>query len=156
MIEEHALVLSLEQDMAVLEIFRKTPCSLCGQTRGCGVSIWAKLFRHNSHLFKARNPIQAKVGDTVVVGVEENALLASSSLIYGLPLLSLLLGAVLATWLFPSALHADRNAMLGAALGLLASIVWLKAHLAAGHINPAYQAVILRADTEQIIQFKCE
>ena len=48
MIEERAVILSLERDannissgdsIATLEIERKTACGLCGQTRGCGNSI---------------------------------------------------------------------------------------------------------------------
>ena len=41
------------------------------QTRGCGNSIWGKLFAHQSTAFKAQNRINAKVGDSVIVGINE-------------------------------------------------------------------------------------
>ena len=37
MIEESAIVVGLEQNAAMLEIVRRNPCGLCGQTRGCGI-----------------------------------------------------------------------------------------------------------------------
>ncbi len=54
MIEERAVILSVSQynhnlsdSTATLEIERKTACGLCGKTRGCGNSIWGKLFAHH-------------------------------------------------------------------------------------------------------------
>ena len=94
MIEEHAIVVDVRKDEAMLEIVRQRPCGLCGKTRGCGISLWGKLFNHTS-VFKADNRIGATVGDNVVVGVEEHALLRNSMSIYGIPLAAVLAGALL-------------------------------------------------------------
>ena len=65
MIEQRAVILSLQsepsqtQTIATLEIERITACGLCGQTRGCGNSIWGKLFGHQTAAFKAQNRINA-------------------------------------------------------------------------------------------------
>src|SRR3546814_10370195 len=60
-------------------VIRRTPCGLCGQTRGCGVSLWGKVFRHRPHIFRAANQVKARTGDLVIVGIEEQALLKGRS-----------------------------------------------------------------------------
>lgn len=156
MIEEHAIVVDVDNDTAMLEIVRKTPCGLCGQTRGCGISLWGRLFGHRSNIFKAVNQINAKAGDAVIVGIEEQALLFSSMLVYGIPLATLLVGALLAGVIVPSELHADRNAIIGAALGLVLGLLWVKAHSAGRGLDARYRPVILRAGDRSAIILKCK
>jgi len=156
MIEEHAIVVDVDNDTAMLEIVRKTPCGLCGQTRGCGISLWGRLFGHRSNIFKAVNQINAKAGDAVIVGIEEQALLFSSMLVYGIPLATLLVGALLAGVIAPSELHADRNAIIGAALGLVLGLLWVKAHSAGRGLDARYRPVILRAGDRSAIILKCK
>ena len=151
MIEERAIIVSLESETsaaessatdstATLEIERKVACGLCGQTRGCGNSIWGKLFAHQSTAFKAQNRINAKVGDSVIVGINERALLKSALLLYILPLATMLIGAILATQL------KDTNgyAMLGALIGLVLGLVWVKGHAMSSSYFKLQQPVILR------------
>jgi sigma-E factor negative regulatory protein RseC len=147
MIEERAVILSLDNQSddstATLEIERKTACGLCGQTRGCGNSIWGKLFAHQSTAFKAQNRINAKVGDSVIVGINEKALLKSAMLLYILPLATMLIGAILATQI------RDTNgyAMLGAAAGLVLGFVWVKGHTMSNSYFKLQQPEILRLAT---------
>lgn len=158
MIEEHAVVIGVSEDFATLEVVRKKPCGLCGKSRGCGVSLWGKLFNHQS-AFMARNDIGAKVGDNVVVGVDEQALLKGSMKIYAVPIFSLLAGAILAMLFLPpeaSSETKDIYTVIGAAAGLAISLVWLKAHAAGRTWNESHQPVILRTDNEMIINLKCE
>lgn len=150
MIEEQALVVGVEQDRALLEIVRRTPCGLCGQTRGCGISVWGKLLGHRSNVFQAVNQLNAQVGDQVVVGVDEKALLASSLAIYGAPLVLVLAGAAIGAWLAPSA--GDAWPLAGAGLGLVASLLWIKGHGTGRGLDARYRPVILRpADTHSQI-----
>lgn len=158
MIEEHAIVVGVEKDAAMLEIIRKTPCGLCGKSRGCGISLWGKLFNHKS-VFKASNSIGAKVGDNVIVGIEEHALLRSSMTIYGVPLAALLVGAVLGIAFLPQdaeAAQKDIYTVIGAAIGLVLSLIWLKGHSAGQPFNPSHQPVILRADNQIMMNLQCE
>ncbi len=158
MIEEYAVILSLDNlssdvksdSVATLEIERKTACGLCGQTRGCGNSIWGKLFAHQSTAFKAQNRINAKVGDSVIVGINEKALLKSALLLYILPLATLLIGAILATQI------RDTNgyAMIGAAIGLGLGLVWVKGHTMTNSYFKLQQPVILRLATSNENEIK--
>lgn len=152
MIEERAVILSLEKaiqkpsddfqpdSFATLEIERKTACGLCGQTRGCGNSIWGKLFRHQTTAFRAQNRINAKVGQSVIVGINEKALLKSALLLYILPLATLFFGAILASYLWQS----DGKTMLGAAVGLMLGLLWVKGHVISSRYYNLQQPVILR------------
>lgn len=158
MIEEHAIVVSVSGDAAMLEIIRKKPCGLCGKSRGCGISLWGKLFNHKSE-FKATNTIGAKVGDNVIVGVEEQALLKGSMTMYGIPLLALLLGALLGMVFLPAdaaASQKDAYAVIGATIGLGLSLVWLKGHSAGRVYSSSHQPIILRTDNQVVMNLKCE
>ena len=151
MIEERAVILSLESETsaadstATLEIERKIACGLCGQTRGCGNSIWGKLFAHQSTAFKAQNLINAKVGDSVIVGINEKALLKSALLLYILPLATMLIGAILATQIHDTNVYA----MLGALVGLVLGFVWVKGHAMSSSYFKLQQPVILRLATQE-------
>ena len=146
MIEERAIILSLESELsstdstATLEIERKIACGLCGQTRGCGNSIWGKVFAHQSTAFKAQNRINAKVGDSVIVGINEQALLRSAMLLYIVPLATLFIGAIL----MQQAFKTNAYAMLGAMLGLVLGLLWVKGHTMSSRYFKLQQPVILR------------
>ena len=150
MIEERAVILSLDNaSNATLEIERKTACGICGQTRGCGNSIWGKLFAHQSSAFKAQNRINAKVGDSVIVGINEKALLKSAMLLYILPLATMLIGAILAKQLNASEL----SAMLGAAAGLALGLLWVKGHTMSSAYFKLQQPVILRMAADDAVVY---
>jgi sigma-E factor negative regulatory protein RseC len=155
MIEERAVILSLDNPLsdstvnttATLEIERKTACGLCGQTRGCGNSIWGKLFAHQSTAFKAQNRINAKVGDSVIVGINEQALLKSALLLYILPLATMLIGAILAKQLSATEL----GSMLGALAGLILGLLWVKGHTMSSSYFRLQQPVILRLAADEFV-----
>ena len=128
MIEEIAVVVETDGDKALLEIVRSKPCGLCGQTRGCGLSLWGGLLGHRNRVFHASNEIGARTGDSVVVGIDEKALLAGSLAAYGVPLLFLIAGAAMGGALLPAAMHADARSGAGAVVGLVLGLLWLKGH----------------------------
>ena len=157
MIQENAVVISIDHDIAHLEIVRNKPCGLCGQSRGCGISIWGRLFGHRPNIFKAQNTVNASVDQVVVVGIEEDALLWSSFAVYGIPLALLIVGAALGSSVFADDLHADRNTALGAVLGLFVGYVWLKIHNQASTLNARYRPVILAlAEPSSIVNVQCK
>ena len=157
MIEEQAIVVDIHDDNASLEIVRRSACTLCGQTRGCGVSMLGRLFGHNRNIFRAKNHINAKAGDTVIVGIEDQALLMSSVIVYGVPLAGLIAGAVLASVIgADTPALADRNAALSAIAGLSLGLLWVKLYAAGKSVSRRFQPVILRAADISSINFKCE
>jgi sigma-E factor negative regulatory protein RseC len=152
MIEEHAVVVGVEQDIASLEVVRRSACGLCGKTRGCGISLFGRLFGHKSNVFKAQNSINAQAGDRVIVAIEENAVLTSALIVYGVPLATLLLGAILGnTFFMGDAARSDLYALIGAITGLLLGLGWVKGHAAARGVNTRYQPTILRLADARVI-----
>ncbi|MFM9835720.1 MAG: SoxR reducing system RseC family protein [Methylophilaceae bacterium] len=158
MIEQSAVILALDrqsasQSIATLEIVRKTACGLCGQTRGCGNSIWGKLLNHKSVNFTAQNNIDAKVGDSVIVGIDEAALLKSAFLLYMLPLATMFLGAILVSL----ATSSEAAPILGAVGGLLVGLLWVKGHTTGHAYYQNHQPKILRLEiisSEKVVQFQ--
>ncbi|MDP3678021.1 MAG: SoxR reducing system RseC family protein [Methylotenera sp.] len=145
MIEEYAIVTERVDNLALIEIERRTACGLCGQKRGCGNATWGKLLGHKSQTIRAKNEIGAKVGDSVVVGIDERALLSTVFYLYIVPLLSMLIAAVLADITFDNEFYV----ILAAASGLVLGLLWVKGHLrgygdASHAYSSQYQAVILR------------
>ena len=145
MIEEHAIVTKSAGTVATLEIERRTACGLCGQKRGCGNATWGKMLGHDSHDFTAENQINAQVGDSVVVGIDEQAVLNSAFFLYVVPLVGLLIGTLVADYLFKNQFYV----ILGAVLGLVLGFLWVKGHLIGRDksgvtFSKKYQAIILR------------
>lgn len=149
MIEEYAIVTGHMEAQDILEVERRTACGLCGQKRGCGNAVWGKLLGHANHTLMAENPINAKVGDSVVVGIDEHAVLNSAFFLYVVPLLAMLIGTVLADRFFDNQFYV----IIGAVLGLTLGFFWVKGHLI-GHdksgvaYGKKYQAIILRYTSE--------
>lgn len=151
MIEERAIILMLEsqaenESTATIEVVRKVACGLCGQTRGCGNSIWGKLFSHKATSFKAQNRINAKVGESVIVGIDESAVMKSALLLYMVPLATMMTGALLIAQLS----NSDLVAMLGAAIGLVVGYFWVKGHTSGRIYYQSHQPTILRLADDQI------
>jgi sigma-E factor negative regulatory protein RseC len=64
------------------------------------------------------NSLGAEVGDEVTVAIDESALLGASLLVYALPLVSMVAGAVLGHQLSAGHAASEAVAMMGAAAGL--------------------------------------
>lgn len=151
MIEEYAIVTKCEGAEATLEIERRTACGLCGQKRGCGNATWGKLLGHNSHDFTAENKVNANVGDSVIVGIDEQAVLNSAFFLYVVPLIGLLIGTFVTDYLFKNQFYV----IVGAVSGLILGFLWVKGHLIGRDksgvaFGKKYQAEILRIADDEV------
>lgn len=142
MIETQAVVVRVEGAVAFVQAERKSSCSGCSES-SCGTSVLANFFGQQQPQYRARNDVGAKVGDRVVVGMNETALFQGTLLLYLLPLALLFIGAVLGASLAATAESRDGYAVAGAALGLVAGFVWLKTFSAKIGAGGKYQPVIL-------------
>lgn len=87
MIEETGVVKCIEGNMAKVVVQRRGECEKCAATSICepaggGMEI------------EALNPIHAKVGQTVKIAIRAGAYLKGSIIVYGLPLIALIVGAI--------------------------------------------------------------
>ncbi len=98
MIEEQAEVVEVIGSQLVLQAQTQSACGSCSARKGCGTSVLSKVVGRKFTRFQAENNIHAEVGDTVVVGISEDALLRGSLVMYIIPILGMLVFALLADY----------------------------------------------------------
>ena len=150
MIEENALIAATDGQWAWLETERKSTCGNCSARGGCGVSLLEKISKPRTELVRAINRAHAEVGDRVIVGISESALVKGSAIVYLSPLLGLFGGAALAEALAPfNSLMATEPASIMLGLGgLAAGLFHLWRFSRRNSADPLYQPVVLRTRTE--------
>ena len=89
MIEEQALVTRVNGSQVYIHSMQSSACKQCVQQDSCGTALYAKILP--SREIALYSHLQLNVGDTVIVGIEENHLLRASLFMYLLPLLIMLL-----------------------------------------------------------------
>jgi sigma-E factor negative regulatory protein RseC len=96
MIEERARVIAIQDGQLLLEAETSSACHACAVKQGCGTSVLSKWLGRKFTRFQAPNTVNAGVGDEVVVGLAEEAMLKGSVIVYLLPLLAMIGAALLA------------------------------------------------------------
>jgi sigma-E factor negative regulatory protein RseC len=148
MIEENATVTAVENGSAWVETERSGTCGGCAANKGCGTSVLAKVLGQRRTRVHVLNSVGAAVGDRVVIGIAEEALVRGSAAVYLVPLLGLFAGAVSGAnlWEWWTGTTADWPAILAGATGLAAGLIWVRQYGARIRYNPAFQPVILRRE----------
>jgi len=148
MIEEQARVVALEDDDVWVETQRRSACGQCAANKGCGTATLAKVLGNKRSQVRTLNPksTPVSVGDEVIIGINEQALVRGSLAVYTVPLLSLFvfgfLGQVLSAQLLMTN-HDILPIVLGLS-GLMLGFFWVRRFTReiAGNVN--YQPVLLR------------
>jgi sigma-E factor negative regulatory protein RseC len=105
MIEEQVIITSITTKGAWVEGIQQTACGSCSAKAGCGQHTMSQLGRKVSLWLAFEAPAHdqwqqgLQLGQQIVVGLPEGAILKSTLVLYGLPLLTLVLGAVLGDFL---------------------------------------------------------
>jgi sigma-E factor negative regulatory protein RseC len=141
MIEEEGLVVGVAGEVAEVETRRGSSCGGCAADGACSTSLLDRLLGRRPVRLHAINRAGAAVGDQVVVGVDERALMGAAIAAYLVPILALLAGALLGRLLGGD---AEAPSLLGASVGLLLAFVWLRRYSARLGGNPAGRPVVLR------------
>jgi sigma-E factor negative regulatory protein RseC len=95
LVEEQGVIVSLHGGMASIAPLAQTGCKSCPSNGICGTSFLAPLFGKKQRLLVAKNIINAKPGDQVTIGLNRMALVFASLMVYILPLMMLVIGAIL-------------------------------------------------------------
>ncbi len=120
MIEEQAEVVEIIGDQLVLQAQTQSACGSCSASKGCGTSVLSKVVGRKFTRFQAENNIDAAVGDTVVVGISEDALLRGSVVMYVIPILGMLFFALAADSLLGAPVdHRDLAIAASGIMGLV-------------------------------------
>lgn len=140
MIEEDARVVSVEAGFAWVETARRSSCSSCSVSSGCGTSVVAKLFGGRGNRLRVFDGIGVGIGDRVVIGIPEAVLIQVSLLAYMLPLLFLMLVTAAAQ----STGAGDEVAAVAGIFGLAFGL-WVTGRLTGGAAaRERYRPVLLR------------
>lgn len=116
-----AVVRALDGDQALVEVAERG-CGRCHEEGGCGGQHLTQMFCGGPRTYHVDNAVSAQVGDRVDVAVPAGSLRRVANLAYGLPLLVMFLCAALG-----QALFGEPGGISGAALGLAAAFLWLRA-----------------------------
>ena len=158
MIEKTAIVISTNQGHAWIKSDDVAACSSCSSSDGCSSS--TSFFTGSDKdlgKMQVANPLHAKPGEQVIVGLPSDSLLKSSLLAYLLPLLSLLvfslLGSEIFTWM---GTNAELGAILMGIAGLFVGLRFSDTLVQCSDIKEKLQPVILRKyspSNEHVVEF---
>lgn len=115
-------------------------CGSCAG-QGCSARRLGEIFQRKPRQFRVDCDLALAAGDRVVIGIAEGSVFRGAARAYGVPLVLMLLGALLAQALHPG----DRSAVAGMLLGAAAG--WLLAR--GGRI---VRPVVLRRDNDTLLQ----
>jgi sigma-E factor negative regulatory protein RseC len=121
MVEESALVLKVDSDTVWVQAIQQTACGSCQAQKGCGHSLLAKVGQKQIEIPVSRNGLDVQVNDQVMIGVPEQAIIRSSLMMYGIPLISMILVALLGTGLGIS----EGGIIILSFVSLIAGFVWV-------------------------------
>ena len=142
MIEQEGRVVAIEAGAVWVETIRRSACSGCSARAGCGQNIMNGLgVGERRGRVRALNRLDLRIGDTVAVGVREEALLSGSIQVYLLPLVGLFAMALLADHLGAS----EPWIILSGLAGLAGTWLYIRRRNQRTADDPALQPVVLRA-----------
>jgi len=148
MIEEQVRVVAIEGELLLLEAQSQSACGGCAAKKGCGTAVLSKVVGQKFSRFQAKNTIGANVGDLIVVGLTERALLNGSFVIYMLPIIGMILFALFADVMFVDDvddwLSKDVSVALFSLLGFSIGAGFARYHFLSSHSKESYQPVVLR------------
>jgi sigma-E factor negative regulatory protein RseC len=142
MIEERARVISVDRGHAWVETRRQSTCGSCAANKGCGTSVLAKVLGKRRSRVRAIDPVGVRLGDEVLVGIAESALVRGSLALYTVPLIAMVGAAAVARGLWPDA--GEPVVILSGLGGLAAGLGWVRWFARRISNDPRYQPVILR------------
>lgn len=154
MIEQQAVVIECLEDVAEVEAVRASSCGACSVNGACGTSLLDRVLGRRPLRLTVANVVGARVGDRVVIGVPEAALLRAATAAYLMPLLGLIAGAIVgqeAALLLSAEELAAAASLLGGAGGFVAALHWVRGHSRKMAADPQYRAVMLRRDTASAV-----
>ncbi|CAA6604056.1 Positive regulator of sigma E activity [Rhodospirillaceae bacterium LM-1] len=135
-VEGLAKVVAIEGAVAWLEPEQTTSCGGCASSLACGASAFGN--RLHARRFPLDNVHELKVGDRIVIGVQESTLVTASMTAYAIPLVTMLGGGIIAHL----AGFGDGVAILASVAGLAAGLFLARLRAkklnAQGQLTPIY------------------
>jgi len=140
MMEEQAIVVGVNGNQISVTTDRSSSCGHCSAKSGCGSALLGEFFNRNSQELVVESELPLETGDKVVLGLNDDALLRGSFVVYAIPLLAMLLFAVIANQFLFSELVIIASGMVGFALGM----TYVKFFSIVAHNAERFRPVVLR------------
>ena len=145
MLTETGRVVGLESDALWVETIRQSTCGTCAAQKGCGHGLLNRISdgkRGYVRVMPGEHPVDHyKINDQVQISIPEEVILRGSFIAYGLPLVSMLAGAMAAVNGLQG--NEDLLAVGGAAAGLALGYVLVRLHGKRHRRDPDFQPVLL-------------
>lgn len=149
MLEESGRVVAVQGDAVWVQTIRRSTCGACAARQGCGHGLISRHSALGQGLVRALSGTQlhaadCRVGDEVVLVLPEEVILRGSMLVYLVPLLSMLAGALLIDAMFstPVAPASDLLTLAGAAGGFGLGVALVRWHAWRHRADPSLQPVL--------------
>lgn len=145
LVEGFAHVVALEGETVWLEPEQTTSCGHCAASSACGGKggIGTLTDRLEARRFSLPNPDNLRIGERVVIGVSEKALVKASLTAYAIPLAGALFCGVMAQWAAGSDLITMAAMAVGLGVGMIGAYINAQRLDAQGELSPQY---LRRAD----------
>ena len=120
MLTESARIAKVEEDAIWVVAVQKSACGGCSANRDCGTGALAEWLQKKSLLRVALNGKSTsdfRCDDEVLIGIPEEVVLSGTALLYVMPLLAMLLGAVIGHWQFGTDMATALFALTGLFVG---------------------------------------
>ncbi|TCK17575.1 RseC/MucC-like positive regulator of sigma(E) [Thiogranum longum] len=146
MLEETARVVNVDHDAIWVETQRRSTCGSCAASKGCGTAAISRVVGNRRSLVRVLASMPLKIGDEVIIGIRERALVKGSLAVYAVPIILLLLGALLGElgaqrFLWQS---AEAGSLVLGISGFVAGLFWLRRFTRHIRHDADYQPVVLR------------
>ncbi len=119
MMQEQAIVVEVHGQQISVETDRQSSCGHCSAKNGCGSALLGKFFNRNKQHLIVETDLNLAVGDRILLGLDESALLRGSFIVYAIPLLMMLLLPIIMNQFVLSEIVSILSAVVGFSVGIV-------------------------------------
>ena len=119
MMQEQAIVVEVNGQQVSVETDRQSSCGHCSAKNGCGSALLGKFFDRNKQHLIVETDLKLSVGDTILLCLDESALLRGSFIVYAIPLLMMLFLPIVINQFVISEIISILSAVVGFSIGII-------------------------------------
>jgi sigma-E factor negative regulatory protein RseC len=138
--EEEGIVREIRDAKALVVTDRRSMCGQCAAHGFCEMIGGGK-----EMIAEATNPLGAKAGDTVKIGIPHGTVTKASTVVYLIPALGLVGGAALGYYVGKlNGFDINVAALIGSVAGIGAAMIWVRRLSSALSKKPSFQPQIIK------------
>lgn len=147
MLLESGRIVAVEADVVWVETLRRSTCGSCAARAGCGQRLLNRQQGGGRGLVRALSgdtlkAADCRVHDRVEIALPEEVILRGSTIVYAVPIISMILAVALFSALSPGA--GDAASVAVAVAGLAAGLGLVRWHAVSNRDDPRIQPVLQR------------